>query len=617
MAKRINLDLENPRYTPFSLMEYSSAMAEDTGIRIVETRSSHTASVNPRTKTITIPAVDYSEPMTRDRYRITKGYIDHEIAHLLYPDLSYLCAGKDTMAAAIANLIDDIRIENRHAKNYIGVGEDFRNLNQSFYDRERFFNRDQLQERSFPAIMGTIALTYYGINHKEPFNPDVSDFLADKVFPVIDQHLTGNSPNALRTAGEITALIQDFLEQDGGPSSLPGNTANPDVSQAGAAPLPHGNPENGAEGESCPETPGEPEPPAEEEKPHPFNEEQKSGPAKGEENGAEDCKGQTGCDKSSLMERQLEDGIKFDPPICHSINEYRDTITDLSDSRCIISGIHTGLYEHILKEQAPVISAYRDMFGSFLISTARCRMIKTFEGRFNHRDVARAVTSPAPRLFTRATEGRRFGYDVSLLMDCSGSMGNFHLKKGGGSKMDTAYETLVILAEALRGLPDINLEILAFTADIRYTPGMSRAAEDPCNNQLFILKPFTDRSTGALPYFPLYHQLYQLSKNNFDIGAIKLASRRLRRMPSRNRKLLIVLSDGQPSSEISTGTEILKTYVEELAHIHPVMGIGLENPGIGQCYPDSVNIDNLAELGGQVFTGIRRFLVSQTERSFL
>jgi hypothetical protein len=85
-------------------------------------------------------------------------------------------------------------------------------------------------------------------------------------------------------------------------------------------------------------------------------------------------------------------------------------------------------------------------------------------------------------------------------------------------------------------------------------------------------------------------------------------------MPSRNRKLLIVLSDGQPSSDISTGTEILKSYVEELSRVHPVMGIGLENPYIGQCYPNSVNINNLSELSGQVFTGIRQFLISQMKQ---
>jgi cobalamin biosynthesis protein CobT len=217
-------------------------------------------------------------------------------------------------------------------------------------------------------------------------------------------------------------------------------------------------------------------------------------------------------------------------------------------------------------------------------------------------------------MFTRTVEGRQFSYDVSLLMDCSGSMGDFSPKGRGSERIEKAYESLVILAEALRGLPDINLEILAFTADMRYTPDMPEAWSYSCNNQLFILKSFSNRSVGALPYFPSYHREYNLSRNNFDIGAIKLASVRLRQMPASNRKLLIVLSDGQPASDISRSEELLKSYIEELSRVHPILGIGLENPDIEQYYPGGVNINDLSELSSQVFTGIRNFLVCRINR---
>jgi hypothetical protein len=221
-------------------------------------------------------------------------------------------------------------------------------------------------------------------------------------------------------------------------------------------------------------------------------------------------------------------------------------------------------------------------------------------------------------LFTRKVEGRQFGYDVSLLMDCSASMGEFSNDiHTDYSKMDKAYKTLVVLAEALRGLSGINLEILAFTADSQYRPGWPMARNDSCNNQLFILKSFADHTVGALPCFPSYHTEYNLSCDNFDIGAIKLSSRRLRQMPSTNRKLLIVLSDGQPCSDISCGTRLLKSYVEELSHLHSVIGIGLENPDIGYFYPGGININDLSELSGQVFSGIKDFLVRQMYQNHL
>jgi hypothetical protein len=581
MAKQIDLDLDNPRYTPFSLMEYTSAMTEETGIRIVESREAATASVNVDSKTITIPAIDYSMPMTRERYRITKGYIDHEIAHMLHPDPSYLNTTGSMMALNIANLIDDIRIETIHAKNYRGIGEDFYYLNQFFYEEKHLFNRDNLYERSFSAILGTMAVNYFGIKHDEPFNREVYDFLKDNVFPIVDSHIKSDTPNALHAAEEISALVRDFLEQDEQMAlKQPDEAQSLDTGANTDSSQHNSSAENTATSDPEPETGANP----------------------------------TGCDISSLLAKEIENGSDFTPPNSHSIKEYHDTVCDLSDLRCKIYKADTGLYERICQEYAPVISAYRNMFGSFLVSTAKSRTLKTFSGKFNHREAAQAVVSVNPRVFTRKEEGRQFGYDVSLLMDCSGSMGDFPAKKEMNTKMGKAYETLVILAEAFRGLPDINLEILAFTADIRFTPGMPVSVDDSCNNQLFILKSFANRSAGALPFFPSYHQNYHLSADNFDIGAIKLSSNRLRRMPSRNRKLLIVLSDGQPSSDISSGIGILKSYVEELSSIHPVMGIGLENPYIGECYPNSVNIDNLSELSGQVFADIRQFLISQIKQ---
>ena len=598
MKKRIDLDFEQSRYTPFSLMEYTSAMTEETGIRVIESRSASTASVNPATKTIIIPAVDYSKPMTRERYRITKGYIDHEIAHMLYPDPSYLGIGNNAVSN-IANLIDDIRIETLHAKNYVGIGEDFHNLNQVFYDDERFFNRDNLHEKSLPSIMGTIALSYYGIKHKEPFNHEVFDFLNKDVFPIINKHIRNPAPNALNTAEQIAKLIRGFLKQEISSIQIKSNSPNTEgKGNAGSADKSDTGQSDDGDSES--------------EEPSSASTNGVSSTEKTEQD-----KEASGCDVSSHMVKQIEKGSTFTPPSGSTIGEYHDTIANLADKKCLSMSMtaNTNLYQLICNDYKAVISSYRNMFGSFLISTSRDRVLKTYAGRFNHRDVVHAVSSPNPRIFTREVKGRQFGYDVSLLMDCSGSMGAFSTDIHTClEKIDMAYKTLVILAEALRGLSGINLEILAFTADSQYKPGWPRSKDDDCNNQLFILKEFTDNSVGALPYFPSYHREYHLPQNNFDIGAIKLSSRRLRLMPSDNRKLLIVLSDGQPSSSIACGAELLKSYVEELSYIHPIMGIGLMNPFIERCYPGAINIMNLSELSGHIFSGIKAFLINQMRR---
>jgi len=467
--------------------------------------------------------------------------------------------------------------------------------------------------------LGTLALSYFGIKHKESFNQEIFDFLNKDVFPIINQHIRNKVPNALNTASHIAKLIHDFLKQETSSSRM-----NSGFDCAGGSsdsnPTVKGNTENKAYNDSHDHN--EPE---SEESVSALTADISSNNSHSENSSIESsnekptiCKETSGCDVSSLMAKQIEKDSIFIPPTKSTIGEYQDTIANLSDPKCFSMSkrANTDLYQLICSEYKSVILSYRNMFGIFLISTSRSRLLKTFAGKFNHRDVSHVASSPNPRIFTRRIEGRQFGYDVSLLMDCSGSMGGFSndiLK--GCSKIEKAYKTLVILAEALHGLSGINLEILAFTADSQFKPGWSVSKCKDCNNQLFILKSFNDHSTGALAYFPSYHTEYNFSRNNFDIGAIKLSSRRLRQMPSDNKKLLIVLSDGQPSSEISCGTDLLKSYVEELSRIHPIMGIGLNNPDIDKYYPGGININDLSELNGLISNSIKNFLVKQTKFS--
>jgi hypothetical protein len=246
-----------------------------------------------------------------------------------------------------------------------------------------------LQEKSLSAIMGTIALSYFGIKHEEPFNQDVFNFLCKNVYPIIDRHIRNPAPNTLTTAEQIAKLIQDFLKQEPSPlrsNSSPAaaqensgdtgaadnaNIGRPDDSESESeessgtsiADTSSGNAKNGT-----PKT----EPPAEQ---------------------TQQGKEAPGCDVSSHMARQIEKGSTFTPPPCATIGEYHDTIANLADQECLSMSMtaNTNLYQFICNEYKAVISSYRNMFGSFLVSTSRCRMLKTYAGRFNHRDVRRAA----------------------------------------------------------------------------------------------------------------------------------------------------------------------------------------------------------------------------------
>jgi hypothetical protein len=58
----------NTAYSPFSLHEYASGML-NVKVTIIEDDRASTASVNLKTRMITIPATDYSQPIDEELLR--------------------------------------------------------------------------------------------------------------------------------------------------------------------------------------------------------------------------------------------------------------------------------------------------------------------------------------------------------------------------------------------------------------------------------------------------------------------------------------------------------------------------------------------------------------------
>jgi hypothetical protein len=133
----------------------------------------------------------------------------------------------------------------------------------------------------------------------------------------------------------------------------------------------------------------------------------------------------------------------------------------------------------------------------------------------------------------------------------------------------------------------------------------------PCNkdNVIYELKSFSEKGVGIIPYFYDIVSYFDLCCENFDIAAIKVASSRLLRHPSGNRKLLMVLSDGMPCCRNNASERILSDYVLHVSEKHPIFGIGIENPHIMSLYPHSVNVSNLSTLGTEVLSTIRQFIL--------
>jgi hypothetical protein len=168
---------------------------------------------------------------------------------------------------------------------------------------------------------------------------------------------------------------------------------------------------------------------------------------------------------------------------------------------------------------------------------------------------------------------------------------------------------MIILAEALKSLPRIYFEVLAFTADSYLDLGTHNLLACANDNVIYELKSFSEKGVGIIPDFYDIAMEYKLLAENFDLAAIKVASSRLLANPTRNRKLLIVLSDGTPCCRNNSSEKILADYVWHTSRKHPVFGIGIQNSRITSLYPHAVNVTDLSALGTEVLSTIRQFIL--------
>ena len=170
-------------------------------------------------------------------------------------------------------------------------------------------------------------------------------------------------------------------------------------------------------------------------------------------------------------------------------------------------------------------------------------------------------------------------------------------------------QAMIILSESLKNLPGINFEVLTFTADRYFNVHKRKAIACPGDNVIYPLKAFHNRSTQYISSFYEFARRHDLLCNNFDLAAVKVASRRLLSYNTGNRKLLIVLSDGYPACDNNSSREVLRSYIVELSKRHPIFGIGIKNAGITSLYPHAENIIDLECLRSAVLMRLREFIL--------
>jgi cobalamin biosynthesis protein CobT len=223
------------------------------------------------------------------------------------------------------------------------------------------------------------------------------------------------------------------------------------------------------------------------------------------------------------------------------------------------------------------------------------------------------------RIFSRREEIKSKDTAVTLLIDNSGSM--------RGEKARTAMVAGYALASTLERVKIPN-EVLGFTTgDFENCPetikrgyqqqiwgGTGRAPGESVRWSRWlpivmpVYKDFNERISSEVKKRIAFTANAQKGMaSNIDGECLEYAAIRLAKRKEK-RKVLIVLSDGQPAGAENADGH-LKMTVEKLTKMgFELIGIGIKDGSVRHYYPKSVVLHNIADLPGSIMKELRTIL---------
>lgn len=208
-------------------------------------------------------------------------------------------------------------------------------------------------------------------------------------------------------------------------------------------------------------------------------------------------------------------------------------------------------------------------------------------GKSLHRLMVPGNTPYSQRIFKQRGEALVLDSAVQLLIDCSGSMRS--------NKIAHAIVSTDLLCDTISRSLRIPIELLGFTGKSTTRIAVYKTFDVPVSSQ--ILQERMIQSTDSMTF-------------NADGEAIAWAYTRLMRRKEK-RKLMIVLSDGQPALGGCYRSGDIKTYtrevIKEIEDKSPVdiIGIGFLDASVKEFYNHNVIIQHANELEDALLTIIK------------
>lgn len=228
-------------------------------------------------------------------------------------------------------------------------------------------------------------------------------------------------------------------------------------------------------------------------------------------------------------------------------------------------------------------------------------------GRLNASALAKLVTFNDDRAFRRKQESTSKDVAVSLLVDCSGSM--------GGTKIQTAAYAAYALSSVLCriGIPN---EVLGFTThNIIPDPAIYNSKVGYARIESLyipIIKTYQERMLPDIKKRFASLTVAGWLNNNIDGESVRIAANRL--APRKEaRKILIVLSDGSPAAYDANYHALNRHLKDTVKDIEKsgidVLGIGIQSDEVEKFYSKHIILNNVRDLPMQVMGEMKRLLI--------
>ena len=555
-------------------------------------------------KTITLPAIgNLDEELKKD----INGFIDHEVAHCKFTEFNQIGKTINKFHRTLLNATEDSRIEIEMIKEFPGTVFNLNHINNKFRKKCVDDVWDKLDART--RIIISVR--------------DIMDGKTPRVDPDTERYIDAVRETAIKLRGcksttevrivteEITRLLKAEAEDekesgDGEPEKSDGEGSG-DESDDGS---------DGKEGDSKDSGEGKgPEGDASEDgKPSGSKTKSKS-KAKGKPSATSDSDSpidfseSVDAEKTSIhdmIDEELKDHIKKEKDVAHRQPDdpiwagvHSIPVTTRYDSVTDHSG--KGDYDKYMKMKREImkhVSPIKQQLERVLKVQENAKWRTERErGSVSSRDLSKLASNKAYRtVFKEFTKTETNNVAVQILLDLSGSM---------MSRIHTARLAAVALAEALKDL-QIPFEITGF-----YSVGDNRVLKTSRDLglerergrfnrvyerlELHVFKSFDTNNLSGLSEIHVGHE-------NPDGECVVWAAKRLAARKQK-RKILIVLSDGEPSTgDTSRGVlcSDLKTKVQLIKKSGiECIGIGIATDCVKHFYPDYLVLRDVKELPNQ------------------